>query len=46
MATAGQIWQDPDGNQWVVTGVSGQMVHIGGQWRDADLAGIGWVLVK
>jgi len=43
MASIGQIWRDPTGDEWVVTGVSGPTVHVGGQWRDADLAGIGWV---
>lgn len=46
MASAGQIWRDPDGNQWVVTGVSGSMVLVGGQWQSADLEGAGWVFVK
>jgi len=46
MASIGQIWRDPDGSQWVVIGASGAMVLIGGEWRNADLASLGWELVN
>jgi hypothetical protein len=46
MASIGQIWRDPDGNQWVVIGASGPMVLVGNQWRDANLESSGWTFIK
>lgn len=46
MASIGQIWQDPDGNKWAITGESGAMVLVAGQWMGSNLEASGWVFIR
>jgi len=48
MATVGQIWKDPNGDLYLVTGESadGKNVLIAGSWLPCDLTNIGWMLVS
>lgn len=45
MATIGQIWKDPNGDLYLVTGESadGTQVLIAGSWMSCNLHEYGWV---